>query len=269
MKFVPFENWVTLEPAPDLHQDVPGFERPVHYSRRRAEPNLGRWFRVVEVGDGCPPYVGPEAPVLCNLTMLSDDIGLGDERLLLMPFRSVAGIRVGNATMAELGLLHPIAPIGDYVLCKDNDEKHLLLLSSTDRGRVERFFEGGPVPEMPAGKRLHVALTALERGQRTDEQYEKHVDDDGWESETTNRPNDGVKMMFSEVAEVGPEVPTGRLERGDMVAFRPNICGIRFELFGVSYRLIRCPEKNSEAMGKVPRAVFERMLGKAEAETAA
>lgn len=245
MQFVPFEHWVTLEPAPDLHQDQELTFKPVNYSRRKAEPNTGRWFRIIEAGDECPPYISPGAPVMCNLTMLSDELDVGSETLMTMPFRSVAGVRVGNATMLEVGAKHPVLPIGDYVLCVDNDQKHGLIL-----GR-------------DPGSSLHMPLTTLERGQRTDEAYETHVDADGWETPSINRANDGVKMMFSEVVEVGPEVPEGRLERGDMVAFRPNICGIRFDLFGISYRLVRCSKTNSETMGKVPKAVFDRMLDKA------
>jgi hypothetical protein len=246
MRFIPFEQWVSLEPAPDLHQDAKeGIHLPVSYSRRKAAPNTGRWFRVVEAGDGVPPYISPGAPVLCNLSMLSDELDVGDETVSLMPFRQIAGARIGVTTMQHLETEHPVIPIGDYVLCKDDDRKHSLIL-----GR-------------DPSSRLHLPLMTLERGQRTDEAYETHVDDDGWETENKNRPNDGVKMMFSEVLEVGPEVPAGRLERGDMVAFRPNICGIRFDLFGISYRLVRCSEKNSETMGKVPRAIFERMLDKA------
>lgn len=246
MQFLPFETWVSLEPAPDLHQDAAeGILKPVSYSRRKTEPNTGRWFRVVECGDECPKYIGPGAPVLCNLSMLSDDLTVGDETVSMMPFRQIAGVRVGNATMSEVGSQHPVLPIGDYVLCVDNDEKHGLIL--------------GRKP----GSMIHPPLMTLERGQRTDEAYETHVGDDGWETENRNRPNDGVKMMFSEVVEIGPEVPEGRLERGDMVAFRPNICGIRFDLFGISYRLVRCSKSNSETMGKVPGKVFERMLERA------
>ena len=246
MQFLPFENWVTLEPAPDLHQDTELITRPVSYSRRKAAPNTGRWFRVVECGDECPPYLSPGAPVLCNLSMLSDELFVGDEKLGLMPFRQIAGVRVGNTTMQHLDTPHPVLPIGDYVLCIDNDQKHSLILGHDPRST------------------LHMPLMTLERGQRTDEHYETHVNpDDGWETEVKNRENDGVKMMFSEVASVGPEVPEGRLEPGDMVAFRPNICGIRFDLFGISYRLVRCSKTNSETMGRVPRAVFDRMLDKA------
>lgn len=242
MQYIPFEHWVTLEPAPDLHQDTDALFKPVNYSRRKAEPNTGRWFRVVEAGDEVPKYIGPGAPVMCNLTMLSDEIDVGDEKLMTMPFRSVAGVRVGNATMLEMGAEHPVLPIGDYVLCVDNDRKHELIL--------------GRKP----GSAIVAPLMTLARGQRTDEAYETHVGEDGWETERVNRENDGVKMMFSEVVAVGPEVPEGRLEQGDMVAFRPNICGIRFDLFGISYRLVRCSKTNSETMGKVPKVIFERML---------
>ncbi len=246
MKFIPFEQWVSLEPAPDLHQDAKeGIHLPVSYSRRKAAPNTGRWFRVVEVGDGVPPYISPGAPVLCNLAMLSDELDVGDDKVSLMPFRQVAGVRIGNTTMQHLATQHPVLPIGDYVLCRDNDDKHALILGRDPKSSI------------------HLPLMTLERGQRTDEAYETHVDEHGWETASPNRPNDGVKMMFSEVLEVGPEVPPGRLEAGDMVAFRPNICGIRFDLFGISYRLVRCSEKNSETMGKVPKAIFERMLEKA------
>lgn len=246
MQYIPFEQWVSLEPAPDLHQDAKeGIHLPVSYSRRKATPNTGRWFRVVECGDECPPYFGPGAPVMCNLTMLSDDLDVGDQKLSLMPFRQCAGIRIGNATMQQLGTDSPVLPVGDYVLCRDNDDKHALILGIDPKSRIMS------------------PLMTLERGQRTDEAYETHVGEDGWEEQNPNRPNDGVKMMFSEVVSVGPEVPPGRLESGDMVAFRPNICGIRFDLFGVSYRLVRCSKTNSETMGKVPKGVFERMLGKA------
>lgn len=245
MQFVPFETWVSLEPAPDLHQDAKeGIHKPVSYSRRKATPNTGRWFRVVEVGDEVPKYIGAGAPVMCNLTMLSDELDVGDESVSLIPFRQIAGVRVGNATMLELGAEHPVLPIGDYVLCVDNDRKHSLILGRDPNSS------------------LHVPLVTLARGQRTDEAYETHVGEDGWETENKNRENDGVKMMFSEVVAVGPEVPEGRLEQGDMVAFRPNICGIRFDLFGISYRLVRCSRVNSETMGKVPKAIFERMLDK-------
>jgi len=265
MQFIPFENWISVEPAPDLHQDVPlvvagvEFIKPVSYSRRKAEPNTGRWFRVVEVGDEVPTYLGPGAPVMCNLTYLSDEnLKVGDEQVSLIKFSHAAAVRIGNKTMAELGSKHPVLPLGDYVLCVDNDDKHRLIVGTVDEERLARFFEGAPVPE--AKHDLVAPLAALERGQRTDEQYEKHVDEDGWETERPNRPNDGVKVMFSEVVGVGPEVPEGRIDVGDMIAFRPNICGIRFDLFGISYRLVRCGKQNPESMGKVPAAVFERML---------
>ena len=263
MQYIPFEHWVTIQPAPELHQDIPGLERPVSYSKRKAEPNTGKWFTVVEVGDEVPKYLGPGTPVMCNLTMVSDELRLGEERVMTIPFRSVAGARIGNRTMAELGTSYPVLPLGDYVLCVDNDEKHTLIIGKVDEERVARFFEGGPVPAPIPGKSVHASLQTLARGQRTDEQYETHVGEDGWEEQNPNRPNDGVKMMFSEVVSVGPEVPPGRLEPGDMVAFRPNICAIRFDLFGISYRLVRCSKTNSETMGKVPKGVFERMLGKA------
>jgi cell wall-associated NlpC family hydrolase len=162
-----------------------------------------------------------------------------------MPFRQCAALRIGNTTMQQLHTSEPVLPVGDYVLCRDNDERHALILGRDPKSAI------------------HLPLATLARGQRTDEAYETRVDEQGWEEENPNRPNDGVKMMFSEVVSVGPEVPPGRLEPGDMVAFRPNICGIRFDLFGVSYRLVRCSQRNSETMGKVPKAVFERMLGKA------
>jgi hypothetical protein len=222
---------------------------------------------VVEVGDEVPKYLAPGAPVLCNLTYLSDEnLKVGDEQVSLIKFSHAAAVRIGNKTMAELGAKHPVLPLGDYVLCVDNDDKHRLIAGNIDADRLRSIYtnretgEQLPIPEMPAGKVVHAPLAALERGQRTDEQYETHVGEDGWESENPNRPNDGVRVMFSEVVGVGPEVPEGRIAVGDMIAFRPNICGIRFDLFGISYRLVRCGKQNPESMGKVPASVFERML---------
>lgn len=248
MRFTPFERWVTLTEAPDLHQDTAakvmvGGEvklatwKPVSYSRRTSEPNSGRWYRVVEVAEGLPPYFGPGTPVVCNLSMLSDNLSIGSETVALMPFSQCAGIRIGTETMAHLGTRHPVIPIGDYVLCVDNDEKHRAILN------------------LPATT-LHLPLSTLGRGQRTDEQYENHRDEFG-ETPNPNRENDGVRMMFSEVIEVGPEVPQARnLQKGDMVAFRANVTGIKFDLYGVSYRLVRCSERNSEVVGKVPAGEF-------------
>jgi hypothetical protein len=238
MQYIPFEQWVTLTPAPDLHQDAKGILKAPSYSKRKAEPNTGRWFRVVEIGDGVPAYLGPEAQVICNLSMVSDEMDIGGSKVSQMPYQQIAGIRVQPEMAAEFGSKHCIVPIGDYVLCVDNDYKHSRIL-----GRAE-------------GGAILMPLMSLERGQRTDEHYETHVDEDGFETSNPNRPNDGVKLMFSEVVDIGPEVPAGRLQPGDMVAFRPNICGIKFEAFGVSYRLVRCPARNPEVMGKVPAASF-------------
>lgn len=240
MKFTPFEKWVTVIPAPDLHQDAKAIIKSVSYSRRNAEPNTGRWFRVVEVAADLPPYVGPETPVICNLSMLSDNLDIGGDKVSLMPFSQCAGIRIGDETMAHMGVKHPIIPIGDYVLLVDNDEKHGKILGRKQSSLI-----------------LQAPLSTLSRGQRTDEQYETHVDDDGFETANPNRANDGVRMMFSEVLMAGPEVPPGRLEPGDMAAFRAGICGIKFDCFGVTYRLVRCSERNSEIVGKVPRGEFE------------
>lgn len=232
MRFYPFEKWVMLSEAPDLHQDTESILKPVSYSRRRAEPNTGRWYRVHEVSEDCPKYLSHGAAVLANLSMLSDNIKIGNETHALMPFSQCAGLRINEDTMAAIHSRHPVVPVGDYVLCVDNDEKHQRIL-----GRGKDSLIVAP-------------LVTLERGQRTDEQY------DGEDS--PNRENDGVKMLFTEVAMVGPEVPLTRgLEPGDMVAFRPNVCGIKFDLFGVSYRLVRCPERNSEIVGRVPAKEFE------------
>lgn len=232
MKFTPFERWVTLREAPDLHQDTETIIRSVSYSRRTSEPNTGRWYRVVEVAADLPPYFGPGTPVMCNLSMLSDNLTIGDEDVALMPFSQCAGIRIGTETMAHLGTRHPVIPIGDFVLCVDNDEKHKTILGLKTS--------------------LHTPLSTLGRGQRTDEQYE-----DSGDVKNINRENDGVRMMFSEVIEVGPEVPASRnLQKGDMVAFRAGLCGIKFDLFGISYRLVRCSERNSEIVGKVPASEF-------------
>lgn len=240
MRFEPFEKWVTLREAPDLHQDSDGILKAVSYSRRKAEPNTGRWYRVVEASAECPAYFGPEAPVLCNLSMLSDNFTIGEYNVSLMPFSQCAAIRIGTETMQHLNTRHPVLPVGDYVLCKDNDEKHAAILG------------------MKRSSAILSPLSALERGQRTDEAYETHVDQHGWESANPNRPNDGVRLMFTEVAFVGPEVPLVRgLEPGDMVAFRAQCSGIKFDLFGQSYRLVRCGEKNSEIVGRVPRKEFE------------
>jgi hypothetical protein len=134
--------------------------------------------------------------------------------------------------MAHLGTRHPVIPIGDFVLCVDNDEKHKAILGLKTT--------------------LHTPLSTLERGQRTDEQYENEG-----EKVNLNRENDGVRMMFSEVVEVGPDVPANRkLQKGDMVAFRAQCSGIKFDLFGVSYRLVRCSERNSEIVGRVPASEF-------------
>lgn len=233
MRFQPFERWVTLEQAPDLHQDTESVIKAVSYSRRKAEPNTGRWFRVVEASAECPPYVGAGTPVMCNLSMLSDSLDIGETKLELMPFGQCAGIRIGPETMAHLDTRHPVIPIGDYVLLVDNDAKHRKILGIRESSILS-------------------PLSTLSRGQRTDEQYENRDDD----TPNPNRENDGVRMMFSEVAEVGPDVPDGRLERGDMAAFRANVCGIRFDLYGVSYRLVRCSERNSEIVGRVPAAEF-------------
>lgn len=247
MKFTPFERWVTLREAPDLHQDTEAkvtvggkelvaVQKAVSYSRRTSEPNTGRWYRVIEVAEDLPPYFGPGTPVVCNLSMLSDNLTIGDEDVALMPFSQCAGIRIGTETMAHLGTRHPVIPIGDYVLCVDNDEKHKAILGLKTS--------------------LHTPLSTLARGQRTDEQYENHKDEFG-ETPNPNRENDGVRMMFSEVVEVGPDVPANRkLQKGDMVAFRAQCSGIKFDLFGVSYRLVRCSERNSEVVGKVPACEF-------------
>jgi hypothetical protein len=242
MQYIPFEQWVTLQPAPDLHEDARGIIKAMSYSRRKAEPYTGRWFRVVEIGDTVPRYLGPGAQVICNLSMVSDEMEVGGTKVAQMPYQQIAGLRVNPEMAAEFGSKHCVVPIGDYVLCVDNDYKHTRIL--------------GHNPESP----IHMPLMTLERGQRTDEHYETHVDEEGFETANPNRPNDGVKLMFSEVVDIGPEVPAGRLEKGDMVAFRPNICGIKFEAFGVSYRLVRCPERNPEVMGKVPASAFAAKL---------
>ena len=243
MKFTPFERWVTLREAPDLHQDTDAkvvidgkelvaVQKAVSYSRRTSEPNTGRWYRVVEVAEGLPPYFGPDTPVVCNLSMLSDNLTIGDEDVALMPFSQCAGMRIDAETMAHLGTRQPVIPVGDYVLCVDNDDKHKAILGLKTA--------------------LHTPLSTLSRGQRTDEQYENKDD-----VQNPNRENDGVRMMFSEVVEVGPEVPASRnLQKGDMVAFRAQCSGIKFDLFGVSYRLVRCSERNSEIVGKVPASEF-------------
>lgn len=237
MKFTPFERWVTLREAPDLHQDTETIIKSVSYSRRTSEPNTGRWYRVIEVAEDLPPYFGPGTPVVCNLSMLSDNLTIGDEDVALMPFSQCAGIRIGTETMAHLGTRHPVIPIGDFVLCVDNDTKHKAILGIKTT--------------------LHTPLSTLSRGQRTDEQYETIRDDVYGETPNPNRENDGVHMMFSEVVEVGPDVPTNRkLQKGDMVAFRAQCSGIKFDLFGVSYRLVRCSERNSEIVGKVPTGEF-------------
>lgn len=238
MRMYPFERWVMLSEAPDLHQDTEALVKVVSYSRRKADPNTGRWYRVHEISEECPKYLSHGAPVLANLSMLSDNITIGDETLALMPFSQCAAIRISEAMMRSMHARHPVIPVGDYVLCIDNDAKHRRLLG------------------LPSTT-LQLPLSTLTRGQRTDEQYETKVDEDGFEHANPNRENDGTRMMFTEVAMVGPEVPGVRgLEPGDMVAFRPN-CGIKFDLYGVSYRLLRCPERNSEIVGRVPAKDFE------------
>jgi hypothetical protein len=239
MKYLPAENWVTVQPAPDLHQDSlvlqgAAIERQVSYSRRKADPQTGRWFRIVQSGDTVPPYFGPGMPVICNLNMVSDFLDACGEKVAQILYTQCAGTLIGEEMMQHFGTRHPILPVGDYVLLVANDDRHSEIL--------------GYEPS----KGLHAPLQTLERGQRTDEPYETNVDESGWETPNPNRANDGVRALFWEVVSIGPEVPPGRIAVGDMAAFRPTN-GIKFDFRGKSYRLVRCPVKNSEIMGRAPR----------------